>query len=506
MIGNRLTLEAGSQKTQLWTRILSHLESTASIFEGFPALCESHSNISLCSTPEDFDVKCPNGGCLLECGKPYTGCNHACRMKCHQMTCQPCQVSVQRKCSRGLHMVTTKCGSKDVVKCQKEVEWMCDGVSGRVHTNQKKCFLDKNPICRTCDKIFELEEKMQQEEDEFRQKQNAIDNEIQMKNQEAEHEIKKLKLKQETYAKKKELELLETKQKLIFEMNQNSGLKDIDDALEKRKTEADDEIMKVKHKIEQQIKNRYRTAEKEMKKIDKDRTESIANLKNAMDVDGETLKVVVEELAKELSERKHRSSWKSPPQRTFEKGAGSVHLIYPQDIKDGIDCIEQTEFNFAAMQLLRLTGKDKTIKYIEVYHSPGCDAKWNIKRQELATQLNVKPKDLKTVWVFHGTNVDAMKSICETGFRVARGGQITNGAVHGFGIYTATGPDTPMGYSHNQGASATILSKALIGTQGASPRSNQESPSHIHSWVPRGDWRVFKDGEQLLPTYIIHYN
>ena len=75
------------------------------------------------------------------------------------------------------------------------------------------------------------------------------------------------------------------------------------------------------------------------------------------------------------------------------------------------------------------------------------------------------------------------------------GPPIANGAAYGHGIYSAKGPQTPMGYG---GAShSVILALALPGKQGAMGVDD--------SWTPRGDWVIFKSGAQLLPKYVAHY-
>ncbi len=87
------------------------------------------------------------------------------------------------------------------------------------------------------------------------------------------------------------------------------------------------------------------------------------------------------------------------------------------------------------------------------------------------------------------------------GFKVGGQGDIpiTNGDVHGRGVYTATGPNTPMHYvGKNGNGNCAILTKALEGVKGEQGKGDC-------CWAPRGDWLVFKTGEQLLPTYVVHW-
>ena len=101
------------------------------------------------------------------------------------------------------------------------------------------------------------------------------------------------------------------------------------------------------------------------------------------------------------------------------------------------------------------------------------------------------------IWVFHGTKEANIEMICCGGFRVAQGNQVVNGAAYGHGVYTAKGPQTPMGYSERGGAHAVILSLALPGETGQQEKAD--------SWAPSDDWMIFKTGEQLCPKYVVHY-
>ena len=56
------------------------------------------------------------------------------------------------------------------------------------------------------------------------------------------------------------------------------------------------------------------------------------------------------------------------------------------------------------------------------------------------------------IWVFHGTSPQSVDAIVSEGFKV--GGvqtAVVNGTVYGAGVYTATGPSTPIGYSRGCG-------------------------------------------------------
>ena len=150
---------------------------------------------------------------------------------------------------------------------------------------------------------------------------------------------------------------------------------------------------------------------------------------------------------------------------------------------------EATEFNTACGHFARLMGNRAQVPSridVLVYeeHSP-VQRRFEQKRGEFQHQN----KCLDEVWVFHGT--DQIDSIAQRGF--IAGGQdgvpIRNGSAYGRGVYTAVGPNTPMGYSAN---GAIILARGLVGAAGD------------HK-CPNGDWYIFSDGAQLLPCYVLYF-
>lgn len=169
--------------------------------------------------------------------------------------------------------------------------------------------------------------------------------------------------------------------------------------------------------------------------------------------------------------------------------------ICREHLRSGADTREQDEFNFAFGQMLRLQADNQNIrvKRVVVYENPLVATLYESKKQAMLRQ-----GACKELWVFHGTAEQNIDKIMTAGFKV--GGDtvpVQNGAAHGRGVYTATGPMTPMQYSNSGGGNAVVLSKALEGTRG---RQEQDD-----CWVPRGDWLIFKSGEQLLPTYAVHW-
>jgi hypothetical protein len=177
-------------------------------------------------------------------------------------------------------------------------------------------------------------------------------------------------------------------------------------------------------------------------------------------------------------------------------GGATKREIQAKDLSDGANTREQDEFNFACGQLERLRGgRGAPVRQVDVYDSPSLDAAY-----AAAAAAAVALPGSRELWVFHGTGAASVVPIMAGGFKVGgkdAGVGVANGLVHGHGVYTATGPDTPMRYAQAGGASLVILAKALEGTRG---------PQGVGDcWAPRGDWLVFKSGKQLLPKYVVHY-
>ena len=69
--------------------------------------------------------------------------------------------------------------------------------------------------------------------------------------------------------------------------------------------------------------------------------------------------------------------------------------------------------------------------------------------------------------------------------------RVVNGTAYGKGVYTATGPGTPMGYARN--TKAVILARGLEGQPG-------KDSTRVNS-----DWLIFRRSDHLLPRYIVYY-
>ena len=185
--------------------------------------------------------------------------------------------------------------------------------------------------------------------------------------------------------------------------------------------------------------------------------------------------------------------WSKLPQQ--HSSGCTFHSIRASDL-DQSETRELAEFNFAFAQLQKLfVGSNAAhVKQVDVYESPIVERNYEMKKTSL--------KHSRELWVFHGTpNIDAIAAIMSGGFKVGgrdHGVPIAHGDAYGKGVYTATGPKTPIVYAQNGNArNCVILAKALEGVKG---RQNVDD-----CWAPKDDWLVFKTGEQLVPKYVVHF-
>ena len=171
-------------------------------------------------------------------------------------------------------------------------------------------------------------------------------------------------------------------------------------------------------------------------------------------------------------------------------GGGEQHTIKRESLVDGTDCREQDEFNFVCGQVARL-GAQRSVVRVDMYEVPSVQSRYQC--------THGKMPHSRQLWVFHGTAARNVMHIMAGGFKV--GGAdvaIANGNMYGTGVYTATGPRTPMSFSGDGGC--VILAKALEGVRGTCERAG------FDCWSPKDDWLVFRDGGQLLPTYVVYFD
>eukprot|EP00039_Didymoeca_costata_P033242 m.41482 g.41482 ORF g.41482 m.41482 type:complete len:648 (+) comp9771_c0_seq1:75-2018(+) len=160
------------------------------------------------------------------------------------------------------------------------------------------------------------------------------------------------------------------------------------------------------------------------------------------------------------------------------------------------------EYNKACHQFMKMMGQHRQLKvsHVDVYENQ------NTRRIFKETEQEFQQEGKGSlIWAFHGTSEENIETIMKEGFKV--GGKevkIANGKAYGTGVYTATGPDTPMAYGKATPGKVcgVILLKCLPGNKG--PPEQRKS---LDSWVPasKKDWLIFKHPRQLLPVYVVWF-
>ncbi len=160
-----------------------------------------------------------------------------------------------------------------------------------------------------------------------------------------------------------------------------------------------------------------------------------------------------------------------------------------------MDDAETTLFNQAVAQFAIMMQGHPVLRPAEVVflHNPRLLAQYEDCRRRFG--------NTDEIWVFHGTRrPDVVDLIIEHGFRVGgvdAGVPVANGTAHGNGVYSATGPGTPL---HSYGGGKNVfLARALVGRHGA------RHSDDCDTWSPTSDWKIFRRGYQLLPFFLLRF-
>ncbi|KFZ12367.1 hypothetical protein V502_07117, partial [Pseudogymnoascus sp. VKM F-4520 (FW-2644)] len=124
LIGNSETFIHSRKGSAVWRKLFDHLKQNDHIYEGFPVKCEKHPDrTAILSSPEGFNIQCPDGGCNEPCGVLLKCGVHKCPSSCHQLfdhSRTRCMAALKQLCSKG-HSQMWKCdqGTSAPVSCQK---------------------------------------------------------------------------------------------------------------------------------------------------------------------------------------------------------------------------------------------------------------------------------------------------------------------------------------------------------------------------------------------------
>lgn len=79
------------------------------------------------------------------------------------------------------------------------------------------------------------------------------------------------------------------------------------------------------------------------------------------------------------------------------------------------------------------------------------------------------------------------------------------GTLYGYGVYSASTPNTPIGYAND---SQWVLACLAMKGKKSSVKKTEISTLNdglTHSFETNGDWVIFFTKEQLLPRFLIEY-
>ncbi|KAG4267231.1 hypothetical protein FPRO04_04843 [Fusarium proliferatum] len=227
LFGNMETFMKSKKGGKMWTQYFDALKMNNSIFDGVPIHCERHPETSmLLKLPEDFDKKCPDGGCAEPCNAPLSCGKHKCQRRCHRVQDHskiPCVAKVDRKCDKG-HTTKAPCGNKTKVcaTCIKEEEENQRRIKRNLELERQRQEENQRRIERKLElerqrqedderrirRDLELERKRQKLQDNYRLQLQQIEDEIDHRRRTMKYESEEKKHADELKQKKEELESL----------------------------------------------------------------------------------------------------------------------------------------------------------------------------------------------------------------------------------------------------------------------------------------------------------
>lgn len=143
MIGNSHTFKRSKKGKDTWTRLFDMFFQGKHIYNGFPVYCERHPDRkALCCTADEFDEKCPSGGCTEPWYVPTI-------IKYINNNLWFSYSDVMLNCN--LHMCPSRCHNivdHSKINCEEPVNEKCP----RGHPLHRKCYQPPKPICKVCDR------------------------------------------------------------------------------------------------------------------------------------------------------------------------------------------------------------------------------------------------------------------------------------------------------------------------------------------------------------------
>ncbi|KAI1716014.1 AAA domain-containing protein [Ditylenchus destructor] len=148
VIGN---IDFLSNRSDLWMNIRKSVEEAGALSRGtFPVKCQMHGMEQVIESLEEFDKKCPEGGCNRPCNF-RRDCGHTCKKMCHALDLEhekPCLRKCQKACSSILEQHPCKklchepCGDCEVrvakqLPCGHSIRAKCALPAEKIFCNEK---------------------------------------------------------------------------------------------------------------------------------------------------------------------------------------------------------------------------------------------------------------------------------------------------------------------------------------------------------------------------------
>lgn len=161
MFGNMDTFLASRHATDCWQPFFHRMKEKCYLQDGLPVYCEQHPDrTATLSTPQDFDIKCPDGGCAEPCGAMMKCGVHKCHRRCHRVTDHgnlECSELVEKTCQKQ-HAYKVRCG--------------------QAPTRCPECVREEEDIKRRAKRDLELEKMRLERQEYYRRELLAIQDEM----------------------------------------------------------------------------------------------------------------------------------------------------------------------------------------------------------------------------------------------------------------------------------------------------------------------------------------
>lgn len=188
-----------------------------------------------------------------------------------------------------------------------------------------------------------------------------------------------------------------------------------------------------------------------------------------------------------------------------------IELVPPQDIDHPVTILDWEWYRVRmAFNHYINPGEEVEFKSATLYVNKDLEKRYAEKKKKMAAECNGR-ENVNQLLIWHGSKKEFYPNIMKDGLKVGAvdGVEILQGKVHGFGVYTATTPNTPKIYAKDSKFVACFL--ALKGN--TSPEMINDPKlldnGKTHSYIPKGiaqnDWLVLFTKEQLLPRYLVEY-